>query len=247
MIAVCGELLGTPKYMAPEQIDGKSLTTACDIFALGVVLYELFSGREPFPAEGPLGYLRANSGDAQAPLALVESSVPSDLSTVVDRMLAKDPAERYRRAHAVLTDLDQVEARLDGHRPQPAADAGADTTSDAAPTPAPASGPWKAVAVTALAMVVLLTACVLYLLMDKFERMEELRLAQAPPLPAGDPGVRAPPLPDPNQGPVTPPVKPEPPKPEPPVKPAPDLLETGLAAAQRALDMGEPEKALSGP
>lgn len=171
-ISLYGEAVGTPKYMAPEQIDGRRATTASDIFALGVVFYEMFTGREPFSADGPLGYLRANVEQTPEPPAMVESTVPTDLSRVVERMLEKDPAQRYRRADAVLDDLERVEARLDGRTPA-AAPPGADSAfaSDAAPAKSE-GGPWRAVAIASLTMLVILFAAVVFLVADRMRSGE---------------------------------------------------------------------------
>jgi formylglycine-generating enzyme required for sulfatase activity/serine/threonine protein kinase len=165
-ISVSGELVGTPKFMSPEQIEGKRAGFPSDIFALGIIFYEMFSGREPFPSQGPLGYVRANVQSQHAPLSQAETTAPADLSRVIDRMLTKSPTARYRRADALLDDLERVEARLEGHRVgvQPhgtdSAFASHAHINHASPNA------WRAVAITALAMSVLLFAAVLWLIVN---------------------------------------------------------------------------------
>jgi formylglycine-generating enzyme required for sulfatase activity/tRNA A-37 threonylcarbamoyl transferase component Bud32 len=119
MVSVYGELVGTPKYLSPEQIQGKSATGASDLFSLGVICYELFSGREPFPADSPIGYLHANVAADLPPLSAVDTTVPPDLSAVVGRLLARPLRDRYRTAQALADDLDRVEAKLSGVAPKP--------------------------------------------------------------------------------------------------------------------------------
>jgi formylglycine-generating enzyme required for sulfatase activity/TolA-binding protein/tRNA A-37 threonylcarbamoyl transferase component Bud32 len=150
MLSVYGELVGTPKYLSPEQIQGKTATGSSDLFSLGVILYELFSGREPFPAESPIGYLHANVATDLRPLAAVDTAIPSDLSAVVGRLLARQPRNRYRTVQALLDDLDRVEARLGGAAPEPVAPGADSAFAPVAPEAAmpPARGP-RVITVTA--------------------------------------------------------------------------------------------------
>lgn len=163
-VSIYGALVGTPKYMAPEQIMGKRVSPASDIFSLGVIFYEMFSGREPFPAEGPLGYLRKNVEESPRPLAVADSRVPIELSRVVEKMLDRDPTRRYRSAGSLLEDLERVELRLEGapaQYPPPGADSAlARPTAEAAPV---SERSWRIVAVMALATSFLLALVVLWL------------------------------------------------------------------------------------
>lgn len=164
MVSIYGELVGTPKYLAPEQILGRRATGVSDVFALGVIFYEMFSGREPFPAEGPLGYLHANASADAPPLAGADPSVPADLGRIVMRMLARDPKRRYRSAQALVDDLERIEARLDGIAPE-AVPAGADSVfagADAA-TSSPAAM-WRSVALASLAAAVILLVAAIWAL-----------------------------------------------------------------------------------
>ncbi len=114
MISVYGELIGTPKYMAPEQIEGRPLSPRTDIYSLGIVAYELFSRTDPFDVDSALGHLRAHCEQDPTPLAQLDTSIPTAVSVVVQKMLQRDPRLRYRSAQNLIEDLDRVESRMVG-------------------------------------------------------------------------------------------------------------------------------------
>lgn len=87
-------LVGTPRYMAPEQWEGSNVEGAADIWALGVILFELASGRRPFEADSTVELLRMVCSDRPAPRLASVASVPSKLSQLVGQCLAKEPADR---------------------------------------------------------------------------------------------------------------------------------------------------------
>ena len=102
-----GEILGTPGYMAPEQASGvvKSFTAACDVYALGAILYRLLTGRPPFAAAEPLqAIMQVLSDDPIQPRKLV-SNVPLDLQTICLKCLEKKASKRYQSANELRTDL----------------------------------------------------------------------------------------------------------------------------------------------
>lgn len=91
-----GEVIGTPAYMAPEQAQAKDLSPATDIYAAGVMLYELLSGHLPFPDDGdPLSQIHRRIFEDPMPLSEVAPHVPSQLIEPVMRALARDHQERY--------------------------------------------------------------------------------------------------------------------------------------------------------
>jgi serine/threonine-protein kinase len=92
-----GQLVGTPSYLSPEQAEGRAATTASDVYALGVVLFECLSGRRPFEADSPVAIALAHVREQVPDLP---AEVPEDLAEVVHRALAKDPEERYPDAGA---------------------------------------------------------------------------------------------------------------------------------------------------
>jgi serine/threonine-protein kinase len=100
-----GTVMGTPHYMSPEQVKGLKADARSDVFALGCVFYELLSGRKPFDAESMHGVLFKVMQDEPAPLAEVAPDVPHPLVQVVERALAKDPAERFQSAGELLAGL----------------------------------------------------------------------------------------------------------------------------------------------
>jgi serine/threonine protein kinase/formylglycine-generating enzyme required for sulfatase activity len=98
-----GVTMGTPGYMAPEQLTGGNVTAAADVFSLGVVLYEMISGRRPF--EGTTSAEIATAILTKTPRPL---DAPPKLRAIVMKALARDPDERYATAGAVLEDLRHI-------------------------------------------------------------------------------------------------------------------------------------------
>ncbi|WP_239344823.1 MULTISPECIES: serine/threonine-protein kinase [unclassified Frankia] len=111
--ATASRVVGTAAYMAPEQITGGRLTPATDLYALGIVLYQLFAGAPPFDRKLPLHVLAQRHLDTVPP---PPAGVPAPLADVVMRMLAKNPAERQPSAHAFALDLARAAAEAYGPR-----------------------------------------------------------------------------------------------------------------------------------
>jgi serine/threonine protein kinase len=99
-----GTVLGTPEYMAPEQCRGAAVDTRTDIYALGVMLYELITGRKPFTDPSPLRILAMQQRNAPLPPSRI-APIPKMLELVVLKAMAKDPDQRYPTVRALLTDL----------------------------------------------------------------------------------------------------------------------------------------------
>jgi serine/threonine protein kinase len=108
-----GRLVGTAQYMSPEQVMGLPLDGRSDIFSLGVVIYELITGRAPFEGKTPHEITAAITGREPLPLALYSREIPSELERIVNRTLEKDREERYQVAKDLLLDLKSLKLTLD--------------------------------------------------------------------------------------------------------------------------------------
>jgi serine/threonine-protein kinase len=103
-----GGVIGTPHYLAPEQLDGKPATSQADIWALGVLLYEMLTGDMPFQGETLAGLvLQITTAQFAAPETL-NPAVSRDVSRIVSRCLKKNLAERYQTTDELLTDVRKV-------------------------------------------------------------------------------------------------------------------------------------------
>jgi eukaryotic-like serine/threonine-protein kinase len=110
-----GVLLGTVSYMSPEQATGKGdVTSVADIFSLGVVLYEMTTGCLPFEGETYYQTIQAIKTLNPAPIKRHRKDAPEGLSKVIDRMLKKDPVDRYQLAAEIANDLRAVSRKLSG-------------------------------------------------------------------------------------------------------------------------------------
>jgi WD40 repeat protein len=102
-----GMVAGTPLYMAPEQARGEELDQRADLFSLGVVLYEMATGIPPFEGKTPLAVLRRLADEPHRPVRELNPEVPEWLAAIIDRLLAKDPANRFQTAREVAQTLEQ--------------------------------------------------------------------------------------------------------------------------------------------
>ena len=102
---VAGAMLGTPNYMAPEQFEGRDVSPATDIYALGIVLYELVTGIQPFAAHTPVAAAIRRSR-RPAPASSLMRSLPRRWDRTIERCLAYDPADRFQSTAEVLKALE---------------------------------------------------------------------------------------------------------------------------------------------
>ena len=93
-----GTVLGTIPYMAPEQVEGREADARTDVFALGVMLYEMTSGRPPFEGRSPASVMASILTHDPQPLSSARPGVPASVDRVVKKCLAKDPDERWQSA-----------------------------------------------------------------------------------------------------------------------------------------------------
>jgi serine/threonine protein kinase/Tfp pilus assembly protein PilF len=113
-MTMAGMVVGTVSYMAPEQALGKPVDHRADLFSLGIVLFEMLTGRMPFEGTSPTEIIDHILHETPPPPSRYAAGVPPGLDAVVARALEKDPAFRYQSAKALCRDLREVAERLDG-------------------------------------------------------------------------------------------------------------------------------------
>jgi serine/threonine protein kinase/tetratricopeptide (TPR) repeat protein len=106
-----GALVGTPEYMSPEQAKGEDVDARSDLFSLGIIFYELLTGKTPFKANTTVATLLKRTQERAVPPVKEDPSLPHFLSDVVVKCLETDPQRRYQSAHEVLQDLEARHGR----------------------------------------------------------------------------------------------------------------------------------------
>ena len=132
-----GARLGTPQYMAPEQIRGSAVDARTDLYAAGVVLFEAVTGLRPFVADNEFELMRAHLEVAPRSVRELRSQLGPELDQVIAQALAKSPSDRFRSAAAMANALGSVRATLHADQLQPLVVHVEPAPAMAAPAPSP--------------------------------------------------------------------------------------------------------------
>ena len=111
---IMGRPVGTPSYMAPERILQSSLDPRCDLFSVGVVLYEMATGRLPFAGASPLETITNILETDPIPATYLSPGRPGQLNGIVAKLIAKRPEDRYESAAALRVDLESLQRQASG-------------------------------------------------------------------------------------------------------------------------------------
>jgi serine/threonine protein kinase/Flp pilus assembly protein TadD len=106
-----GRPMGTPEYMSPEQVDGQPADERSDIYAFGLVLYEMVTGKRPFTGDSPLSLALKHKTSSPQPPGELNPSIPAELEALILQCLAKDKAKRPQQAGELLAKLDAIRFR----------------------------------------------------------------------------------------------------------------------------------------
>ena len=120
-----GRWVGTPAYMSPEQLEGLDVDRRADIYALGILLFEMLTGRRPYVGETPASVALKQKSEAPPDPQTLNPEIPPPLARVILRCLERDPDKRFPDAEALRAELDRIEAGRDAEgRPAGAAPSG---------------------------------------------------------------------------------------------------------------------------
>jgi len=111
-ITGAGTMIGTPEYMSPEQVEGKDVDPRSDIYSLGIVLFEMLTGRLPFEGDTPLSVAVKQKSEAPPDPRKLNPQIPEDLKHAVLKCLEKSREKRFQNADTLLAELAKVERTL---------------------------------------------------------------------------------------------------------------------------------------
>ncbi|HOO97089.1 MAG TPA: protein kinase [Caldisericia bacterium] len=107
-----GSFVGTPEYMSPEQAQGEKVDSRSDIYSLGVVFYEALAGEVPFESDTPWGVLNMHINKKPFPLENIRKDVPKEIVDIIERMMTKDPDDRFQTPSELIASLDAAMAKI---------------------------------------------------------------------------------------------------------------------------------------
>lgn len=110
-------IVGTPNYMAPEQVEGKEVDGRADLYALGILMYFLLAGRLPFHSDSPVTTLVSIVNDPAPALRPRDAATPRVLIELINTLMAKDPAERYQTGAELADELAQIQREMETMSP----------------------------------------------------------------------------------------------------------------------------------
>ena len=129
--ATAGGIIGTPAYMAPEQAEGREVDARTDIYALGLILYEIFAGKAAFSGDTPMVVALKQIREVPPAPRTIDPTMPADLEAVIMRCLQKEPAQRFQSVE----ELDHVLAAMASPLATPSGSSGWPTVATAETTP----------------------------------------------------------------------------------------------------------------
>ncbi len=107
-----GVMIGTPEYMSPEQVEGKEVDARSDIYSLGIILYEMLTGRVPFEGDTPFTVGVKQKNEIPKNPKVLNPNIPDDLGGVILKCLEKDRQNRYPSAEVLAVELDRIKSGL---------------------------------------------------------------------------------------------------------------------------------------
>ena len=112
-----GMVFGTPQYMAPEQIRGETILPQTDIYALGVMIYEMIAGKLPFDSESPMGVLTKHLTEEPRPLGNINDDLPADAVRLVEIAMEKNPEDRFSSMEEMASQMKRIRESLSRKTP----------------------------------------------------------------------------------------------------------------------------------